>query len=346
MTSRAAVIAATVRGEIQRRGALPVEELADALAATDVPLGRKPLDTVRRGLEGDRGLAVDVDGRWHVLAAELEGTVHCVRPTELELREGVLVVRPSLEPVVQLIEDTPWSGRRDRPHLHELADHLELPLPPRYPVAWRRPDRRPAGPQPSDGGDPDWDERDDELESGLVPADPATLLGPTLLAELRAVVDETGAWSRDPDDLTALLWATTAIRVMHGPPGWMPLPGEGQLLGIRVQDGQLRLELVDDARLADPEAIEARKTIVAIADRRLDRQEPWAGRSVVELDEIAMEITLTGSACWRRPVTPLPELLAASGYAVEAGMVMRGRVAGLHPRSDVEDCRARRARLL
>ena len=177
---------------------------------------KNPHAAVRSAISYHLEFIEALDGRWYSVADQLDGAVFTVRLTMFERREEIVLVREELGPGGAPHAPTAPGGAPGRIHLDYLGDYFDLPFVE------------------------DWDDDAVDLRAALDDETADTLLG---------LLDELGLPPGDEEErLRDLVWETRFTQVLHGPPGWLPVLGTRQLLGITVTGGVDRGDRAGPAR--------------------------------------------------------------------------------------------------
>ncbi len=300
MAKRGPTIAKMTLELIRERGPQLGEELGPVLAERGITAARDPVAAVRSVVTTNRDFVEGADGRWHSLADQLEGTVFAVRPTTLERREEVVLVRPELDLVEALVPRSGWAHRETGVHRDYLGDVLGLPH---------------------------WDIGIlDEDETGWPAFDPDVSvreeLGEETADELLAFQDELGV-PRGRDEEATLRHLLRELRyqsVLHGPDGWMPALRSRELLGLCVESGAVRAVALDRRAITGVHVPAAGLRIAeCVAD--LVAEDPDPGYPAVPMEALLRRLVTDSPEIFRRPLPPLPELLVSAGFEVEDGLI-------------------------
>ena len=287
MPRRGPTIAETVLELIRERGPMPLDALVPPVVAAGRTRAKDPQGAVRTAIADNRAFIESPDGRWHSLADQLEGAVFTARLTSLERREEIVLVRDDLALVERLAPHSHQVRSEDMVHLDYLGDYLDLPL--------------------LDEG-PGLDQR--------VEVDEETT---TILLGL---LDELGVPPGDDDErLRDLLWETRFTRVLHGPPGWIPILGTRQLLGITVMGGRIGALALDKRAISGVHVDAAGIRLARIAQRVIGPDPSWFGPPVVSLEELLELVATEAPEIFHRPLPPLSEVVRRGGLEVEDGLV-------------------------
>lgn len=289
MARRGPTIADTARDLIRAHGPLTLEALVPRVVAAGRTRAKDPRAAVQSALAANADFLEAADGRWCSLAVQLDGAVFTTALVGLERREGIVLARSGLCLVERLLT------RAARPlveggevHLDWFADYFDLPWPS------------------SERGA-------DELIAAMGVANAASLLD---------IIDELGVSPGDPEEaLEDLAWGLRSLRVLHGPPGWLPTLGGRQLLAIRVRDGAIETTAMDRRSMSGPH-VEAAAARVALLARAVIGPDPsWFGPPVMEIETLLELVATEAPELLRRPLPPFMEIVRRGGLEVEEGLV-------------------------
>jgi len=296
-------IATTALALIAERGPLTAEELTPAIVAAGRTKAKNPLGSVLAALRWNSDFLEHTDGRFFSIASQTEGMVFAVRPTRLERREGVVLIRDDLALVEQLMRGGGLRHRADRVHLDWFRDYFDLPY---VEPAWV---------------DELEDEETDPEEDALRLRE---ALGGDLAEELLDFLDELGIPRGDDDaNLRDLIAETRMSLVLHGPSGWMPALRPRQLLGLVVEAGIVRAIALDRLETTRPAAVAATGRIAEMAHALLagvPGEEPMDD-PVIPIEELLELIAMEAPDLLRQPMPPFVEVLEDAGLEVEDGLV-------------------------
>jgi hypothetical protein len=287
MPTRGPTIAETALELIRERGPMTLDGLVPPIMAAGRTRAKNPHNAVRTAIANNRAFIESPDGRWHSLADQLEGAVFTTRLTSLERREEIVLVRDELALVERLVPHSHQVTSGDVVHLDYLGDYLDLPLI-------------------DEDGALDIRAEIDEETADL-------LLG---------FMDELGMPTGDDDErLRDLLWETRFTRVLHGPPGWMPVLGTRQLLGITVTGGRVRAIALDRRAVTGVHVDAAGIRLARLAQRVIGPDPSRFGPPVVPLEALLEVVATEEPELFRRPLPPFAEVVRRGGLEVEDGLV-------------------------
>ena len=287
MPRRGPTIADTVLELIRERGPMTLDGLVPLIVAAGGTRAKNPQNAVRTAIAYNRALIAGPDDRWHSLADQLEGALFTVRPTSLERREEIVLVRDDLALVERLAPHAHQAGSRDGVHLDYLGDYFDLPL---------------------------LDE-DDVID---IPAE----IDQETTEALLGLLDELGMPpGNDEARLRDLLWETRFTQVLHGPTGWMPVLGTRQLLGITVTGGTIAAVALDRRAVTGVHVDAAGIRLARIAQRVIRLDPTRFGPPVIPLEELLEIVATEAPELFRRPLPPLTEVVRRGGLEVEDGLV-------------------------
>jgi hypothetical protein len=287
MPTRGPTIAETVLELIRERGPMTLEGLVPPIVAAGRTRAKDPQRAVRTAIAYDRAFIESPDGRWHSLADQLEGAVFTARLTSLERREEIVLVRDDLALVERLAPHSHRVRSDEVVHLDFLGDYLDLPL----------------------------------LEDVDV-LDIRAELDEQTIDILLGFMDELGMPPGDDDErMRDLLWETRFTHVLHGPPGWMPVLGTRQLLGIAVNGGRIGTVALDRREVTGVHVDTAGIRVAQLAQRVIGPDPSWFGPPVVPLEALLELVATEAPELFRRPLPPFAEVVRRGGLEVEDGLV-------------------------
>lgn len=286
MPRRGPTIAETVLELIRERGPMTLDGLVPPIVAAGRTRAKDPQGAVRTAIAYNSGFIESPDGRWFSLADQLEGALFTARLTSLERREEIVLVRDDLALVERLVPHSHRIRSGDVVHLDYLGDYLDLPLP----------------------------EEDAVLDLAEIDGKMAdTLLG---------LMDELGVPPGDNEErLRDLLWETRFTKVLHGPPGWMPVLGTRQLLGIKVTGGTIAAVALDRRSVTGVHVDAAGIRLARLAQRVIGPDPSWFGPPVIGLEELLELVATEVPELFQRPLPPFTEVVRRGGLEVEDGLV-------------------------
>jgi hypothetical protein len=242
---------------------------------------------VRTAIAYNPALIESPDGRWYSLTDQLEGAVFTARLTSLERREEIVLVRDDLALVERLVPHAHQVRGGEVVHLDYLGDYLDLPLL-----------------DEDDGGD----------FGAEIDAEAADIL--------LGLADELGMAPGDDDErLRDLLWETRFTQVLHGPPGWLPVLGTRQLLGITITGGTIGTVALDRRAVTGVHVDAAGIRLARIAQRVIGPDPSWFGPPVILLEELLELVATEAPELFHRPLPPFAEVVRRGGLEVEDGLV-------------------------
>jgi hypothetical protein len=112
---------------------------------------------------------------------------------------------------------------------------------------------------------------------------------------------------------------------LEGPEGWLDDFVEGDVLGLRYVDGELRLEAADPSSYDDDEYAEEVRALVRVIEEAVADDEAYGDPAVPGAAgaEIIYRMRRAHPASLRRPLPPLGVLAEAFGYGLVHGYVAR-----------------------
>lgn len=287
MARQGPTIAEAALALIHEHGPLTLDELVPALVAAGRTRARNPRSSVRNAIDIDAAFLEGFGGRWFSLADQLEGAVFTTRLTRMERQEELVLVREDLALVEQLaLHGRPLVGG-GAVHLDILGDYFELP--------W-------------------WD--DAVVGRGLRQA-----IGDETAGTLLGFLDELGATGDEDELLRELLYETRHTRVVHGPPGWLPVLGPRQMLGIRFAGGAFDAMALDRRTLTGIHVEVAATRVARVALDLLDLELGYSDPPVIALRDLLEVVATEIPEILRRPLPPFTEVVRRGGLEVEDGLV-------------------------
>jgi hypothetical protein len=289
MPRRGPTIAETVLELIRERGPMTIDALVPLVVAAGRTRAKDPHNAVRSAIAYHLELIEALDGRWYSVADQLDGAVFTVRPTVFERREEIVLVREDIGLVERLLPPPHRVKRTDGIHLDYLGDYFDLPFIE------------------------DWDDDTVDLRAALGDETADTLLG---------LVDELGMPPGDEEErLRDLVRETRFTQVLHGPPGWLPVLGARQLLGLTVTGGVIGAIALDRRAVTGVHVDAAAIRVVRLAQRVIGPDASWFGPPVVGLDELLELVATEAPDVFQRPLPPFAEVVRRGGLEVEDGLV-------------------------
>ena len=289
MPRRGPTIAETVLELIRERGPMTLDQLVPPVVEAGRTRAKDPHAAVRSAISYHLEFIEALDGRWYSVADQLDGAVFTVRPTVFEQREEIVLVREDLGLAERLLPRPHQVQRTDGIHLDYLGDYFDLPFIE------------------------DWDDDTLDLRAALGDETADTLLG---------LLDELGLPPGDEEErLRDLVWETRFTQVLHGPPGWLPVLGTRQLLGLTVTNGVIGAIALDRRSVTGVHVNAAAIRVARLAQRVIGPDPSWFGPPVVGLDELLELVATEAADVFRRPLPPFRELVRRGGLEVEDGLV-------------------------
>lgn len=291
MARRGPTIVDTVLDVIRARGPTSLDALAEEVVAAGRTRAKDPRRAVSAAIASNRRFAQAWDGRWCSLPEQLEGTVFTTPLTALERRDELVLVRDDLALVERIV---PWSHEAERRgdigvHIDLLAAYFDLPDPT------------------------------EELEA----ADLREELGDDVADALLGFAHEIGVppAADEQETLGELLWETREVRILHGPPGWLPPLGPRQLLGLRIRAGRVETAAFDKRDVTGIHVGLAGAKVARLAQLILGPDPSWFGPPVIEIEELLELVATEAPEIFRRPLPPFQEVVRRGGLEVHDGVV-------------------------
>ncbi len=288
MPRRQPTIADTALRLIHERGPQDLDALASEILAAGLTRARDPRRAVLAAVDIKPHFLRDSQGRWCSLPDQLEGAVFTIRPTTLERRDEVVILPDDLHLVERLVLGRGRKARGGDLHLDFVGEFYELPF-------------------------------DDE---GFDAFEPDTL-DDELFDDLLAFARETGAPYEldDEDAVDAFLQASRFQFLLHGPPGWMPVLGSEDLLGLRVRDGDVEPLAIGAREVRGPHVGIVASQVARLAHRFLGPDPSWFGPPAISIVDLLRLVATEAPQLLRRPLPPFSEVVSRGGLEVVNGLV-------------------------
>ena len=300
MPTRSPTIAQTALLLIRERGPLPIDDLVQPIVDAGRTTAKDPSAAVERAIANDPKLLRGWDDRWYSTFDQLDGAIFTVRPTDLERREGIVLVRDELSLVASLVPKRGWS-LREPPYVDSFRHRFDLP-------SW--------GFDILDFDEDDWPIRD-----------PARTIrawvGNERADELLRFAEDVGI-PRDGDDETALrrlVDGMAGMDVIQGPTKWIPDLDPDQLLGLAIDDGVVRAIAVDARRISEAHVEAAAKRITALSRRVIGPDESWFGPPSIPIETLVAMIVTAEPGLLRRPLPPIGDVISRGGLVLDDGRI-------------------------
>jgi hypothetical protein len=129
--------------------------------------------------------------------------------------------------------------------------------------------------------------------------------------------DELGRYDADRAALDEMRY----LRLLDGPPGWLPSVRVDGLIGITFRDGAIEAVALDRRDVRGPQVGLAGSRIVALARRFIGPDPSWFGPPAVTIEELLELVATEAPEILRRPLPPLSEVIERAGLEVVGGMV-------------------------
>jgi hypothetical protein len=298
---RQPTIAETALQLIRARGPLTLGELAPLIVEAGRTRAKDPRRAVESAIGASHAFLEGPDDAWYSIVDQLEGAIFTVRPTDLERREGIVLVRDDLVLAASLLRQDLW-GHRGGVHLDAFDDYFDLP-------PW--------------DFDLDFDDLD---EDGRPFRDPSrtvrAYVGDDRADDLLGFLEDIEGF-RGPDEeaaLRRLVERTAGLRVVHGTYEWMPDLEADQLLGLRIEAGEVHATAVDRRDAAGPHVDAAARRIAGIARRAIGPDASWF-RPPVGIETLLGWVAIEAPELLRRPLPPIGDVIRRGGLALESGLV-------------------------
>jgi hypothetical protein len=282
-------IADTVLRLLQERGPQALEALVPEIVGAGLTRAKDPQRAVRAAIDGRAELLLDWEGRWCSLVDQLEGAIFTHRMTDLELRDEIVILPAELALLERLaLRPRAFAGGGEV-HLDWVYDFFELPLID------------------------DWDEPDDVLDP----------LDDELVDDLAGFVRELGVGYDVGDEQAVFefLQASRYLRLLHGPPGWLPPLLSGQLLGLGVRGGAIETIAVDRRAIRGPHVGIVGAQVARLARLVIGPDASWFGPPTIEMEELLGLVATEAPQLLQRPLPPFAEVVERGGLEVVDGLV-------------------------
>lgn len=309
MARRGPTIADTALRLIRERGPLALDDLVPAIVAAGRTQAKDPRRAVVAAIDAHPGFVQAWDGRWCALLDQLDGAIFTVALTGLERQDEIVVIRDDLALVGRLAARSIPLQRGGEVHVDLFGDYFELP--------WSSvlEDERPM----------------------------RELLGADLAEELLGFLVELGLPTEGGVDaaLRQLVDEMWGERILHGPDGWLPALGRGELLGLRVRSGALEPVAIDRREVTGPHLGQAASRVAKLAQLVLGPDASWFGPAVLPLEELLELVATEAPEILHRPLPPFEEVVrqggleALDGYVAHRGVEWNAWARSLPPGPDL-----------
>ena len=111
------------------------------------------------------------------------------------------------------------------------------------------------------------------------------------------------------------------LRLLDGPPGWLPPVRSDGLIGITIRDGAIGAVALDRREVQGPHVSLAGVRIAALARRFIGPDASWFGPPAVAMEDLLELVATEAPDILRRPLPPLSEVIERAGLEVVDGMV-------------------------
>jgi hypothetical protein len=286
---RGPTIAEAAGDLIREHGPLTLDALVPPIVAAGRTRAKDPRAAVGAALGSNADFLETADGRWCSLAVQLEGAVFTTPLVGLERREEIVLARNGLYLVERLLTRNarPLEGGGEV-HLDWFADYFDLP-----------------GPSSGRGAD-----------------DLISALGEAAAGSLLEFMDELGVPpGNEAEALEDLAWGLRDLRVLHGPPGWLPPLGGRKLLAIRVRDGMIETAALDRRSMNGPHVEAAAARVARLAEAVIGPDPSWFGPPVMEIETLLEIVATEAPEVFRQPLPPFMELVERGGLEIDEGLV-------------------------
>lgn len=291
MPRRGPTIASEVVRLVHERGPQELDALVAEIVRAELTRAKDPRRAVVAAIDIKPDFIRDWDGRWCLLADQLEGAIFTHRPTTLELRDEIVILPDDLSLVERFVLPGRPFARGGETHLDFVGDFFNLP-------------------DPYDAFDLPRAGEPDALEDDL-------------FDELLTFTRESGVpYSLDDEAAVNLfLEASRYQQLLHGPPGWLPPLAPGDLLGIRIRNGSIETLAVDRREVRGAHVGIVGAQFARLARLVIGPDASWFGPPVIALDELLELAATEAPELLRRPLPPVSEVVERGGLEVRNGLV-------------------------
>jgi hypothetical protein len=290
MPRRGPTIAETVLRLIRERGPQSIDDLVPEVVAAGRTQARDPRRAVLAAIDAHPRFVQAWDGRWCSLVDQLDGAVFATPLTRLEQRDGIVLLRDNLALVGRLAAPSIPLASGGEVHVDLIGDYFDLPT---------------------------WSRLEDDDRAMR------EILGPDLATDLLDFLGEVGLppGADEDDALRELADEMWTSRILHGPDGWLPSLGRGQLLGIQVRSGAIGTVALDRREVSGPHVGLAGARVAQLAQLVLGPDASWFGPRVMSLEELLELVATEAPEVLRRPLPPFEEVVARGGLDALDGYV-------------------------
>lgn len=299
MGRRGPTIANTALEIIRQRGPQDLTALTDEMVAAGRTVARNPSAVVEAALSRDNRFIAAQDGRWCLLADQLEGCILTHRLTAVERRDDIVI----LDAGDHLLERLASGGRRfvsgAQSHLGSVRSFYDLPWHDEF--------------DPSRVFDDWFDDPEDAMWAGL-----SGNAAEREFANDRAAERETWQFLLDRR------WDSYLL----GPLGWLPQTEADELLGLALRAGALDPVVIRPADILAEHVHAAARRIAELASRESDTDTSRFAPPWLPVTGLLAMIATEAPEILQQPLPPFADLLSAAGLELSGDQVYRLDEAG------------------
>ena len=148
-------------------------------------------------------------------------------------------------------------------------------------------------------------------------------LGDARAEDLLGFLEDIGVprGSNDEAGLRLLLDRTAGTEVIHGPRGWMPELEPSELLGLRIERGEVCAIALDRRQVAGAHVDAAAKRIAGLAHLVIGPDASWFGPPSMPVETLLAMVATEAPELLRRPLPPIRDVIRRGGLVLEHGAV-------------------------